>query len=130
MARPASQQPTDGELEILKVLWDSGPTKLGHICSAVRRVREVATTTVASMLGIMRQKGLVKRTDGPRGYLWSARVSREATAKRALRKLVDSVFDGSAQRLVSHLVADRRLNEEDRREIVRLLEADRTRRGS
>lgn len=130
MARPPSQQPTDGELEILKVLWDSGPTELGPICSAVRRERRVATTTVATMLGVMLQKGLVKRTGGPRGYLWSSKVSQEATAKRVLRKLVDRVFDGSAQRLVSHLLADRRLKEEDRRGILRMLEADRVRRGS
>ena len=130
MARPPSQQPTDGELEILKILWDSGPTELGRICSAVRQEREVATTTVATMLGVMLQKGLVKRTNGRHGYLWSARISREASAKRVLRKLVDSVFDGSAQRLVSHLLADNRLNEDDRRAILRLLEAGRVRRGS
>jgi BlaI family transcriptional regulator, penicillinase repressor len=130
MARPPSQQPTDGELEILKVLWDSGPTGLGQICTAVRQEREVATTTVATMLGVMLQKGLVKRTDGAHGYLWSAKVTREATAKRVLRKLVDSVFDGSAQRLVSHLLTDNRLNEKDRQEILRLFEADRKRRES
>ena len=130
MARPPSQQPTDGELEILKVLWDSGPTELGTICSAVRRDRPIATTTVATMLGVMLEKALVKRTDGPRGYLWSARISREAAAKRVLRKLVDRVFDGSAQRLVSQLLTDNRLNEEDRREILRLLERDREQRGA
>jgi BlaI family transcriptional regulator, penicillinase repressor len=130
MARPPSEQPTDGEFEILKVLWDSGPTELGRICSAVRQERPVATTTVATMLGVMLQKGLVKRAGGPRGYLWSARISREATAKRVLRKLVDRVFDGSAQRLVSHLLSDNRLKEEDRQEILRLLETDREQRGS
>ncbi len=129
MARPASEQPTDGEMEILQVLWDSGPTELGSICSAVRRERPVATTTVATMLGVMLEKSLVKRTGGPRGYLWSARVSREATAKRVLRKLVDRVFNGSAQQLVSHLLTDRRLKQEDRQEILRMLEADRERQA-
>jgi BlaI family transcriptional regulator, penicillinase repressor len=130
MARPASQQPTDGELEILKVLWDSGPTELGHICAAIRQERPVATTTVATMLAVMMEKGLVTREQGTRGYLWSAKISQKATAKRVVRKLLDRVFDGSARQLVSHLLADNRLSEEDRKEILRLLEADRTRRAS
>ena len=130
MARPASVQPTDGELEILKILWDSGPSALGHICTAIRQTRPVATATVATMLGIMLQKGLAKRTDGPQGYLWSAKVSRDATVKRILRRVVDRVFEGSAQLLVSHLLADGRLREEDCQEIVRMFEEDRAKRAS
>ncbi len=125
MARPPNDQPTDGELEILKLLWDSGPAELGRICAAVRQQRPVATTTVATMLRVMLEKGLVKRTGGPRGYLWSAKVGRETTAKRVLRRLVDRVFDGSAQRLVSQLLTDSQLSKKDREEIVRMLEADR-----
>jgi predicted transcriptional regulator len=81
------------------------------------------------MLAVMLDKGLVKRHQGPRGYLWSARVSREATAKRVLHKLVDRIFDGSAHRLVAHLLADNKLTETDRREILRLLDAERKRKG-
>ncbi|HON66455.1 MAG TPA: BlaI/MecI/CopY family transcriptional regulator [Phycisphaerae bacterium] len=128
MARPPSQQPTDGELEILKILWETGPAELGRICQAVRRSRPVATTTVATMLTVMLEKGLVKKTRGKRGYLWSAKVTREATAKRVLGKLLDRLFDGSARLLVSHLLTDERLSEADREEIARLLEADRKRR--
>jgi predicted transcriptional regulator len=130
MARPPSQHPTDGELEILKILWDSGPAELGRICAALRQERQIATTSVATMLGVMLDKGLVKRADGPRGYQWSARISRGSTSKRVLRKVVDTMFDGSARRLVSHLLTDKRLNEEDRREILRLLEEDRDRQGT
>jgi predicted transcriptional regulator len=111
-------------LEILRTLWEHGPSELGSICAVLRQGREVATTTVATMLGVMLQKELVRRTDGPRGYLWAARVSQEATARSVVRKLVDNVFGGSARRLVSHLLADGKLKDEDRQEILRLLEAD------
>ena len=53
MARPRNSQPTDGELEILKLLWNAGPCALGHVCSLLRRERPVATTTVATMLSVM-----------------------------------------------------------------------------
>jgi BlaI family transcriptional regulator, penicillinase repressor len=122
MARTASAQPTDGELEILKVLWHSGPMPLGQICTALRRQRPVAPTTVATMLQVMLSKGLVVRTPGPRGFLWSAKVSQEAAASSLLHKVLDHVFDGSAQRLVVHLLDEGKLSARDRQEIRRLLE--------
>jgi len=121
LTRPPSQHPTDGELEILNVLWDAGPSELGKICAAIRRNRPVATTTVATMLGVMLEKGFVKRTNGPRGYLWSARLSQGTAAKRVLRRLVDRLFEGSAQSLVVHLIESGELSEKDRQEIKRLL---------
>lgn len=121
MARPPSAHPTDAELEILKVLWDAGPSELGSIVSALNRARPVATTTVATTLKVMVQKGWVERGDGPRGYRWSARVSREQTTSGLLRRLVDRVFDGSAGRLVARLIEDRALSAGDREEIRRLL---------
>jgi predicted transcriptional regulator len=122
MARPASRQPTDRELEILKVLWPAGPTPLGQVCATLRGQRRVAPTTVATMLQVMLGKGLVKRTRGPRGFLWSAKVSQEATASRLLRKVLDHVFDGSAQRLVVHLLDAGKLSARDCQEIRRLLD--------
>src|SRR5438128_5213195 len=117
MARPASAQPTDGEMEILKVLWASGPAPLGQVCAELRRHRPVAATTVATMLQVMLGKGLVKRAPGPRGFLWSAKVSQAATASRLLRKVLDHVFDGSAQRLVAHLLDEGKLSPRDCQEI-------------
>jgi predicted transcriptional regulator len=122
MARPPSAHPTDAELEILKVLWDAGPSELGAIVSALNRGRAVATTTVATTLKVMVQKGWVDRAEGPRGYRWSARVSREQTTSGLLRRLVDRAFDGSAGRLVARLIEDRSLSARDREEIRRLLE--------
>jgi len=122
MARPPSAHPTDAELEILKVLWDAGPSELGSIVAALNRERSVATTTVATTLKVMVQKGWVERGEGPRGYRWSARVSREQTTSGLLRRLVDRAFDGSAGRLVARLIEDRALSARDREEIRRLLE--------
>jgi predicted transcriptional regulator len=53
MARPPSLQPTDGEMEILKVLWAIGPAELGRIRATVQERRPVATTTIATMLKVM-----------------------------------------------------------------------------
>ncbi len=123
MARPPSTQPTDAELEILKVLWEQGPAGLGQIHGQIHRCRQVALTTIATTLKTMLAKGLVARSDGPRGYVWSAVVSRESTTTGLLGKLVQHVFDGSARRLVAHLIQEGTLDDRDREEIRALLEA-------
>ena len=123
MARPRSSQPTDGEMEILKVLWAIGPAELGPIRAQLQQQRPVATTTIATMLKVMLGKKLVKRSDGKRGYVWSARASRTRTASELVRKVLDHVFDGSAGRLVAHLLEETELDRRDRDEIRKLLEA-------
>jgi BlaI family penicillinase repressor len=124
MARSASKQPTDGELEILKILWDLGPAGLGQIHLVLHERRGVAVTTVATMLKMMLAKELVERENGPRGYLWRARLSRKATASGLIGKLVQHVFDGSARRLVAHLVQEGELNDRERAEIAEILRSE------
>ncbi len=123
MARPPSKQPTDGELEILKVLWDIGPAGLGQVHAALQGQKAVALTTVATVLKMMLSKGLVRRDDGPRGYAWSADVSRKTAVSGLVGKLVQHVFDGSARRLIAHMIQEGQLDDRGREEILDLLKA-------
>jgi len=125
MARPPSTQPTDGELEILNILWDAGPSGLGlgRVHEALSARRPVALTTVATMLKTMRSKGLVVREDGPKGHNYAAAVSREAAVTGLVSKLLRHVFDGSARRLVAHLIQEGTLDERQRQEVLALLNA-------
>jgi BlaI family penicillinase repressor len=123
MARPASQTPTDGELEILRVLWEQGPSSLSDVCAALRQSRDVATTTVATMLRVMSDKGLVRRKGEGRGARWSAAVTHAAAARSMVGKLVDGIFDGSAQRLVAHLVEGGQLSAKELAELRELVDA-------
>jgi BlaI family transcriptional regulator, penicillinase repressor len=129
MPRPPSLHPTDGELEILRVLWEQGSSALGAICEALRREREVATTTVATMLRVMLDKGLVRRKQAARGQQWSAAITQAAAAKSMVGKLVDGVFDGSAGRLAAHLVEAGRLSPEELTELRTLIDNNRASRS-
>ena len=131
MARPPSSQPTEGELEILKVLWEQGPSGLKQVCDGMRKGRPVATTTVATMLKLMQEKGLVDRGEGEsaRGSVYLAAVSREAASTSLVRRLMDLVFDGSARGLVAHMLETEKLSERDRDEIRRLLDEDDARKA-
>lgn len=124
MARQATKHPTDTELEILQILWDQGPASLSSICEAMRQNRDVATTTVSTMLKVMDQKGLVRRKDakGQRGSLWLAAVTRQRAARGMVGKLIDRVFEGSTQKLVAHIISERKLSDADRETLKGLLE--------
>jgi predicted transcriptional regulator len=106
--RRRSIHPTDAELALLQVLWNSGPATLGQLHAALNASRRpdqtAAKTTVATLLGVMLDKHLVRRTVGPRGSLYVATVSRSTAASGIVTKLIDYVFEGSAQRMVAHLV--------------------------
>ena len=124
MARSPSTHPTDGELELLQILWQAGPCSLGQICTALRLRRPIATTTVATNLKVMLDKKLVVRKRTSQGYLWSAKTTRQVAAKGMVRKLVDLVFDGSAQRLVAHLLESDQLSDQERQDLRRLIDAE------
>ena len=125
MARPASKHPTDGELEILRILWANDRCTLSEVCDELRKDRDVATTTVATMLKVMLEKKLVKRKGAGRGYQWSAAVTQDKTAGSMLGKLVEGVFDGSVSRLVAHLVETQKLSETELAELEALVDAKR-----
>lgn len=129
MARPASKHPTDGELEILRILWANKSCSLSEVCDALREQRDVATTTVATMLRVMLDKKLVKRKAAGRGYRWSAASTQEKTAGSMVGKLVDGVFEGSASRLVAHLVETEKLSAKDLVELEALVENKRLSTG-
>jgi BlaI family penicillinase repressor len=122
MPRPASTQPTDGELEILRALWAAGPTSLSQLCEALRQGRDVAATTVATMLRVMSDKGLVKRSGSGRGATWSAAVSQERTERTMVHRMVERVFDGAADRLVAHLVEGGALSDDQLAELRRMID--------
>jgi predicted transcriptional regulator len=119
MARHANHHPTERELDILQVLWDRESAALGEICDELCRDREVAKTTVATLLKLMEDKQLVERTPDRR---WRAVVSRGATSTRIVKGLMDKLFDGSAGRLVAHILKAGSLSEADLEELQRLLE--------
>jgi predicted transcriptional regulator len=122
MPRPANPHPTDGELEILRVLWTTGPTALSTLCESLRSERDVATTTVATMLRVMQGKKLVERTGAGRGAVWSAIVTQNSAARGMVRKLVEGVFEGSAHRLAAHLVEGGQLTEKQLAELRKLID--------
>ncbi|MEM8955152.1 MAG: BlaI/MecI/CopY family transcriptional regulator [Verrucomicrobiota bacterium] len=124
MSRPASKEPTEAELRILKAMWKLGePCRLSELCEELNSSPpHLATTTVATTLKAMSRKKLVKRVEGQSRTTWEALVAESKARDLSLRRLAERLFDGSSRGLVTHLVESGSLSEDDRREIARLLQ--------
>ena len=121
MARSGSKHPTDGELAILKVLWEQGPARLSVLCENLGEERKAAPSTVATMLKIMKDKGLVERVSPGTGVVWKAILTQKEAGSGMLQSLMNQLFEGSAQKVVLHLLEGGELTRKDQEEIRKML---------
>ena len=117
-----SQQLTPLELEIMKVLWDTGPATVQVVQGRLPGQPRLAYTTVQTMLNILHRKGKVDRALKQRAYEYRATLSRHRAARQTIRDVVDRLFGGSAESLVMSLVESRQLSPERLTELTRLVE--------
>jgi BlaI family penicillinase repressor len=129
MPRPREEQPTAGELEVLKVLWDRGPSTVRDVMETLHEARPRAYTSVMSLLNVMTDKGLVTREPHGRAFLYRPRVERERTLKGMVGDLVGRAFEGSTSQLVAHLLDQARPSAEELAEIRRAIEEYQQQRG-
>jgi BlaI family transcriptional regulator, penicillinase repressor len=107
MARRKTEHLTPLELEIMHVLWEKGPANVQWVQQHLER--ELAYTTVQTMLNILHKKGKVKRVLKDRAYEYAPVVSRSHVSRQHITDLVDRLFGGSAESLVMSLVETKHL---------------------
>lgn len=110
MARQKSQHLTPLEMEIMDVLWETGPANVQVVQQKLKR--ELAYTTVQTMLNILHRKGKVKRTLKDRAYFYKPSISREKAISKQVIDVIDRLFGGSAESLVMSLVETKHLTPE------------------
>src|SRR5215475_10502033 len=114
-----NEQLTPLELEIMDVLWETGPANVQAVQQNLKR--ELAYTTVQTMLNILHRKRKVKRTLKDRAYFYRPAVSRSQVVRQAVSDLVEHLFGGSAESLVMSLVETRHLDAEKLTRLNRLV---------
>lgn len=121
MARPKTPHPTVGELEVLQILWEQGPSTVREVLQTLPQER--AYTSVMSLLNVMFEKDLVTREPAGRAFRYAAAHEPEHHEGGIVREMLDRVFSGSATALVSRLLEQAEPSEEEleaiRREISR-----------
>jgi predicted transcriptional regulator len=129
MTRTA-QRPTEAELEILRVLWERGPSTVRQVHESMAAARDTGYTTTLKLMQIMAEKGLVTRDESARTHVYTARVSQETTQRQLVNDLVDRAFGGSAAELVLRALSSHKTSDEELQEIRRLIDDARQARDS
>jgi predicted transcriptional regulator len=122
MPRPATGRPTDQEIEILKVLWDRGPSSVRDVWSQIAATRDIGPTSVLKIMQIMRDKGLLVCDASQRPQIYRPKKSQQATLKQLAGDLLQRVFGGSTKLLLIHALGNRRCSPADLAEIRELLD--------
>lgn len=107
MPRRKSERITPLELEIMQVLWEAGPANVQTVQRELKR--DLAYTTVQTMLSVLHRKNKVTRTLKDKAYIYQPAVSRSQVTGHAVSDLIDRLFGGSAEGLVMNLLEARHL---------------------
>lgn len=124
-------QPTERELEALKVLWEQGEATVREVCDAMNAAgEELAYTTVLSLLQVMEQKGLVEHRRQGKAYVYLPKVKREKTLGDLAAGFLERVFDGSIDEYLVHALGTRKVSKRELDQLEEMLTEARKRKSS
>jgi BlaI family penicillinase repressor len=106
-------EPTKSELEILQVLWDKGPSTVRAVNDELLKAKEVNYTTTLKLMQIMADKGILKRDESQMKHVYHVAEAEEKTKDHLLDKFIDSVYQGSAGKLVMQLLGNKKASKAD-----------------
>ncbi len=114
-------KPTAMELEILRVLWEHGPSTVREVHEVMARSKPIGYTTVLKIMQIMTQKGTVARNEDSKAHVYKARQPAENTKRQLAGDLLQRAFAGSASQLMMHALAGKKTSQAEIAEIRELL---------
>jgi predicted transcriptional regulator len=114
-------RPTEGELEILAVVWERGSATVREVYEAISATRPMVYTGVLKLMQIMADKGLVVRDESARAHVYHAAVAKDETERRFVRELSQRLFAGSATQLALRALEMEPASKEELAEIRKLL---------
>lgn len=115
-------KPSEGELEILRILWHASPATVRQVNERLNEQRPVGYTTTLKQMQIMHEKGLLSREKEGKTHLYRPLISENETRSRLIDKLLDSAFGGSTAELVMQALGHHRTSREELDEIRQLLD--------
>ncbi len=115
-------RPTDAELEILRALWQRGPSTVREVHERLAAGKEVRYTTTLKQLQVMTVKRLVTRAENGRSHVYRAATGEAETQSQLLEHLLESAFGGSAQQLFMRALSSKRTSSEELAELRKLLD--------
>jgi predicted transcriptional regulator len=126
--KPRKAGLTDQELEIMKVVWKLGTATVREVYEDLLQNRKIAYTTVQTMMGVLENKGRLKKTTADKAYVYRPSQPQSEVVGSMVGDFVKRVFNGSAKPLLVHLVESKRISQAHLDEINELLKAQRGRK--
>lgn len=120
-----TKQLTDVELEMMRIIWSIGPCSVHQMLDTLPTERQLAYTSVSTMVRILEQKEFVRSIKDGRGHLYQALVSEADYQATSMNHLIKNVFHGEPSQLVQHLLSSQGLTEQDLLRIQALLNSQR-----
>ncbi len=117
MSMIKNNKPTEGELEILQVLWGRPSATVRDVHEELLKVKEAGYTTTLKLMQIMFEKGLVTRDSSSKTHVYQPAVTKEKTQKLFVNKMIDSLFAGSPAQLVMQALGNHKASKEELDEI-------------
>ncbi len=105
-------KPTEGEMEILQVLWQKGNCTVREVHEALNK-KDSGYTTTLKLMQIMHEKGLVDRDTSAKTHIYRPLINKERTQQQLVNKMIDNVFNGSAARLVMQALGNKKASKEE-----------------
>ncbi len=122
MARAVSSQPTEVELQILRILWESGGSTAREVHNRLTEIKGTTYSTTVKMLSVMLEKGLVRRDENAAPQVYRAAMSQKGTQKKMLGDLIQKVYNGSAMSLVLQALSSGKASADELAEVRRMVD--------
>lgn len=110
---------TDRELDVMAILWQRGPSTVAEV--RARLTDQLAHNTVLTVLTVLEEKGYVAHTEEGKAHRFRALVKQETAGATAASRMVEKLFGGSTERLLTHLVNERSVTADELRRLRKLL---------
>jgi len=104
----------------MKIVWELDRATVRDVYETILKQRHIAYTTVMTMLKILEGKGYLKKTQEDRAYVYRPSEPKQNVIRGMVSDFVNRVFNGSAEPLLVHLVAEEGLTEKELAEIAKL----------
>lgn len=115
---------SDAEWDVMKVVWDHGPLTSGEVVKRLEVEKEWKPRTIKTLLARLVRKGAVASNASDGKHLYSAKVTREALARREARGFLARVFDGAVAPALVHFIQDASLSPKEIVELKKILDRE------
>jgi BlaI family transcriptional regulator, penicillinase repressor len=109
--------PTESELEILNILWEKGACTVRDVHEVLEQTKDAGYTTTLKLMQIMHEKKMVTRDISSKTHIYKASIRKDSIQGQLVKRMIDTVFNGSAMDLVLQALGNHKANKEELEQI-------------